>query len=395
MIRKSTPDDIDLILRMYDHSRSVMRADGNMAQWVGYPTREDIEEDIRRGVSYIVEASPQPISQGEGPCQQQAASASPLPGRGDRGEATFALVPGVEPTYAYIDHGRWVTPDRPYSTLHRLAAMPGTSGIADIVFRHIKGLCDYLRVDTHHSNRPMRHILEKEGFVYCGIIYMPDGSPRDAYEWWRYDDIPADLKAYVESDILPRHEHYDAAHRPDHIRRVIARAMAQEASPITYAAAAMHDIGICEGREVHHLASGRIIRADRNLRRWFSEEEIELIAQAAEDHRASATTPPRSPLGMIIAEADRDIEPETIVRRTVEYGLSHYPELNREGHWRRTLDHLHEKYAEGGYIKLWMGDASPNAAPLADLRALIHDEPRLRRLFDDLFSQLPQNNLKS
>lgn len=424
MIRKSTPDDIDLILRMYDHSRSVMRADGNMAQWVGYPTREDIEEDIRRGVSYIVEASPRPLG-------------------------TFALVPGVEPTYAYIDHGRWVTPDRPYSTLHRLAAMPGTRGIADIVFRHIKGLCDYLRVDTHHSNRPMHHILEKEGFVYCGIIYMPDGSPRDAYEWWRYDDIPADLKAYVENDILPRHEHYDAAHRPDHIRRVIARSMAIKPHPLplsqgegpcqqqsalaspllgrgvrgeaVYAAAAMHDIGICEGREVHHLASGRIIRADRNLRRWFSEEEVELIAQAAEDHRASATTPPRSTLGMIIAEADRDIEPETIVRRTIEYGLSHFgfspsqgemstkhssfsPSqgemsegqrgLDREGHWQRTLDHLHEKYAEGGYIRLWMGDASPNAAPLADLRALIHDEPRLRRLFDDLFNQLTQNNLK-
>ena len=394
MIRKSTPDDIDLILRMYDHSRSVMRADGNMAQWVGYPTREDIEEDIRRGVSYIIEDSP-------------------LPGRGARGEATFALVPGVEPTYAYIDHGRWVTPDRPYSTLHRLAAMPGAHGIADLVFQYIKGRCDYLRVDTHHSNRPMRHILEKEGFVYCGIIYMPDGSPRDAYEWWRYDDIPADLKAYVENDILPRHEHYDAAHRPDHIRRVIARSMAMLPTihyplpTLTYAAAAMHDIGICEGREVHHLASGRIIRADRNLRRWFSEEEVELIAQAAEDHRASATTPPRSPLGMIIAEADRDIEPETIVRRTIEYGLSHFgisPSqgemsegqrgLDREGHWQRTLDHLHEKYAEGGYIKLWMGDASPNAAPLSDLRALIHDEPRLRHLFDDLFNQLTQNNLE-
>ena len=373
MIRKSTPDDIDLILRMYDHSRSVMRADGNMAQWVGYPTREDIEEDIRRGVSYIIEASPQPLG-------------------------TFALVSGVEPTYAYIDHGRWVTPDRPYCTLHRLAAMPGAHGIADLVFRHIKGLCDYLRVDTHHSNRPMHHILEKEGFVYCGIIYMPDGSPRDAYEWWRYDDIPADLKAYVETDILPRHEHYDAAHRPDHIRRVIARSMAMLPTihyplpTLTYAAAAMHDIGICEGREVHHLASGRIIRADQNLRHWFSEAEIELIAQAAEDHRASATTPPRSILGMIIAEADRDIEPETIVRRTVEYGLGHYPELDREGHWQRTLDHLHEKYAEGGYIKLWMGDASPNAAPLADLRALIHDEPRLRRLFDQLIEQLKIEN---
>jgi uncharacterized protein len=75
------------------------------------------------------------------------------------------------------------------------------------------------------------------------------------------------------------------------------------------------------------------------------------------------------------------VEPETIVRRTVEYGMSHYPELDREGHWQRTLEHLHEKYAEGGYIKLWLPD-SPNAAPLAELRALIADEQRLRPLFD-------------
>lgn len=365
MIRKSTPDDIDLILRMYDHSRSVMRADGNLSQWVGYPTREDVEEDIQRGVSYI----------------------TPL--------GTFALVPGIEPTYAYIDHGRWVTPDRPYSTLHRLAALPGTHGIADEAFRFAKQQSDYLRVDTHHDNRPMHHILEREGFVYCGVIYMPDGAPRDAYEWWRYDEVPEDLKAYVEHEILPRHEHYDAAHRPDHIRRVIARSMAMQPSAITYTAAAMHDLGLCEGRESHHLASGRIIRAgigmvdgkavDQPLRRWFNEAEIETIAQAAEDHRASAKTPPRSLLGCIIAEADRDIEPETIVRRTMEYGLSHYPELNKEGHWQRTLDHLHEKYAEGGYIKLWLPD-SPNATPLAELRELIRDEKKLKTLFDNLWT---------
>lgn len=364
-IRKSTPDDIHLILSMYDHSRTVMRADGNMTQWVGYPLREDVEEDIKRGVSYIVESGKWKVES----------------------TGTFALVPGEEPTYNYIDHGRWIDEQTPYSTLHRMAALSGTHGIADIAFRYVKEQASHLRVDTHHDNRPMRHILEKEGFVYCGIIYMPDGAPRDAYEWWRYDCVPADLKEYVETVILPQHEHYDAAHRPDHIRRVIARSMMLQPSAITYIAAAMHDIGICEGREVHHLASGRIIRADQHLRRWFNEEEIELIAQAAEDHRASATTKPRSLLGCILSEADRDIEPETIVRRTVEYGFSHYPTLDREGHWQRTLDHLHEKYAEGGYLKLWMDD-SPNAAPLADLRELIHNERRLRSLFDNLFDTI-------
>ena len=79
-IRKSLPDDIDLILSMYDHSRSVMRADGNTVQWVGYPMREDVEEDIRRDVSYIIENTQLKKEIG-----------------------TFALVPGVEPTYGYID----------------------------------------------------------------------------------------------------------------------------------------------------------------------------------------------------------------------------------------------------------------------------------------------------
>ena len=87
----------------------------------------------------------------------------------------------------------------------------------------------------------------------------------------------------------------------------------------------------------------------------------------------------------MVAEADRDVEPETIVRRTVEYGLSHYPELDREGHWRRTLEHLHEKYSEQGYIKLWLND-SPNAAPLAELRALIRDEARLCPLFEKFYN---------
>ncbi|MBQ8703634.1 MAG: HD domain-containing protein [Bacteroidales bacterium] len=212
----------------------------------------------------------------------------------------------------------------------------------------------------------------------------------------------ASLQQWVEESVLPQYSRFDAAHREEHARRVVARAMAlyrhlrERLAPPTapiatmmpemvFTAAAMHDLGLAEGREEHHLASGRIIRACRDLRRWFDEQQVETIAQAAEDHRASATTPPRSMLGRIIAEADRDVEPERIVRRTVEYGLSHYPTLDREGHWQRTLEHLREKYAEGGYIKLWLAD-SPNAAPLAELRALIADQPRLRRLFDSIIS---------
>ena len=201
--------------------------------------------------------------------------------------------------------------------------------------------------------------------------------------------IQPDLQAYVEAEILPRYDSFDKAHQRPHVERVIRDALAlAEYYPVDrdmiYAAAAFHDTGLCEDRATHHLVSGRIIRTDPALPRWFSPEQIETVAQAAEDHRASLDHEPRSIYGRIIAEADRQIEPETIIRRTVQFGFAHYPELAREEHWQRTLDHLHEKDAEGGYLRLWIPE-SPNAAKLADLRRLIADLPRLRSLFDTFF----------
>ena len=370
-IRLATEEDLDAIMTMVAHSRGLMRADGNMTQWTGYPTREIMHDDIDRRVSFIMED--------DEPSGKNDTAAT-------RYLATFALVPGVEPTYGYIDHGRWLDPDSPYATLHRLAKSPDSHDVAEKVFAFAKQQYSYLRADTHADNRPMRHILAKEGFVESGIVYMGDGSPRVAYEWWRWDSVPADLHHFVEHEIIPQYRSFDAAHGEQHVRRVIARAMLINPLPTTYVAAAMHDLGLAAGRDVHHLESGSIIRQCHELHRWFNDQEIEEIAQAAEDHRASAAKAPRSTLGCIVAEADRDLEPETIVRRTVEYGISHYPTLSREEHWQRTLQHLHEKYSEEGYIKLWLPD-SPNATPLAELRAIIADTTRLRELFDKYYDR--------
>ena len=200
------------------------------------------------------------------------------------------------------------------------------------------------------------------------------------------------LVAYMEETVIPRYAGFDKAHREDHARSVVARAltMAWERADVNlnmlYAAAACHDLGLSVCRETHHLESGRIIRADERLRQWFSPEETETIAQAAEDHRASAKTPPRSIYGCLVAEADRMIVPETIIRRTIQFGLSHYPELDREQHWERTLEHLHEKYAEGGYLKLLI-KGSPNEEPLKRLRAIIRDEKLLRTIFEQQFAE--------
>jgi uncharacterized protein len=205
------------------------------------------------------------------------------------------------------------------------------------------------------------------------------------------DSIDTALQDYVERHILPRYDHFDPAHRRDHALTVIRNSLGLAGHydvdrNMVYAIAAYHDTGLTEGRERHHLVSGRIIRSDACLRQWFDERQINTMAEAAEDHRASSDHEPRSIYGKIVAEADRDIEPLTIIRRTVQYGRSHYPDLDREQQWLRTLEHLHQKYADGGYLKLWIPESS-NALQLERLRAIIRDEARLRAIFEEMYSQ--------
>ena len=199
------------------------------------------------------------------------------------------------------------------------------------------------------------------------------------------------LQSYIEKEIIPRYRSFDKAHQEDHARNVIRQALDlsrfYDVDPdMVYTAAAYHDTGLSIDRATHHLESGKIIRADRRLREWFSEQEIETIAEAAEDHRASAKTAPRSIYGRLIAEADLLIDPLTIIRRTIQFGLSHYPELDTEGHWSRTLEHLQEKYGDGGYLRLWIPE-SPNAGRLEELRKLIRDPESLRSIFEQIFAE--------
>ena len=200
------------------------------------------------------------------------------------------------------------------------------------------------------------------------------------------------MKKYIEENIIPRYDSFDAAHRRDHVRYVISQSLELARyydvnEDMVYAIAAYHDTGLEVDRKTHHLESGRIVRQDSKLRQWFTPEQIEVMAQAVEDHRASSDHQPRSIYGKIVAEADRQIDEETIIRRTIQYGLSHYPELDREGHWERTLEHLLEKYAEGGYLRLWIPE-SPNAARLRELQEKIKDRQALRDLFETIYNSL-------
>ena len=192
------------------------------------------------------------------------------------------------------------------------------------------------------------------------------------------------LEQYIEQTILPQYDAFDGGHRRDHALTVIDESLklAREYGAderMAYVIAAYHDLGLRIDREKHHIYSGEILMADETLRRWFTEEQLATMRDAVEDHRASSKNPPRTIYGAIVAESDRQIDPLTVIRRTMAYSARLYPDGDFETLYQRTKEHLLEKYAEGGYLKLWL-NSERNVRGLEELRAIIRDEERLRQL---------------
>lgn len=200
-----------------------------------------------------------------------------------------------------------------------------------------------------------------------------------------------DLMEFVETQILPRYNHFDRAHNLEHVTRVIRRALeladrTGADCDMVYAIAAYHDLGMEGPRAVHHMTGGKILAQDARLKRWFNPEQIKIMKEAVEDHRASASRAPRSLYGKIVAEADRDIVPEQVFRRAVQFGLANYPQLDKEHQWLRFREHMDQKYSAHGYIRLWI-PGSPNEQRLNELRNVISDERLLRRQFERFFDE--------
>lgn len=200
-----------------------------------------------------------------------------------------------------------------------------------------------------------------------------------------------DLMAFIETEILPRYSNFDKAHGTQHVTNVIrksirlARAIGADIN-MAYAAAAYHDLGLEGPRAIHHITGGKILAADARLKKWFSAEQIKIMKEAVEDHRASASHAPRSIYGKIVAEADRELEPETVFRRTVQFGIDRYPEKDKEEQWKRFIGHLDNKYSGHGYIRLWI-PGSENEANLKKIRDFINQPDGLRKIFDKIYDE--------
>lgn len=208
------------------------------------------------------------------------------------------------------------------------------------------------------------------------------------------NQLNLEIMDFVEKNILPQYAQFGRSHGIGHVNRVIknalqmAKAMGVDLNMV-YVAAAYHDLGMSGPRAIHHITSGKILQSDARLKKWFTPNQIKIMKEAVEDHRASASHSPRSIYGKIIAEADRDLEPEVVFSRAIEFGLEKYPQLDREGQWQRFRSHMQEKYSSTGYIKLWIS-VSPNEAKLKQVRNIIADDTRLKAEFDRIYSKLSE-----
>ena len=157
-IRLARIEDLDRAKEIYRSAKAFMVETGNPNQWLdGYPKREMLEDDITKGHLYVMEED------------------SHIYG-------VFAFIIGDDATYRVIEGGAWRS-DVTYGTIHRIASSGERGGLMHLCMEYCLRQIDYIRIDTHHDNKVMQHLILKEGFQPCGIIYAIDGNPRIAYDY--------------------------------------------------------------------------------------------------------------------------------------------------------------------------------------------------------------------
>lgn len=208
--------------------------------------------------------------------------------------------------------------------------------------------------------------------------------------------VSLEIMEFVERQILPRYNAFGESHGLRHVTRVIKNSL--RLADVTgadidmvYVIAAYHDLGMEGPRAIHHLTSGKLLMADARLKKWFNADQLKVMKEAVEDHRASSSRQPRSIYGKIVAEADRDIDVHEIFLRAIQYGKENGPDKTVEEHWERFAQHMDEKYSNNGYIKLWIPN-SPNEKALKELRNIIEDKKLLRKAFDDIWKEMSEIN---
>ena len=208
------------------------------------------------------------------------------------------------------------------------------------------------------------------------------------YKKWDYENINF---SYIKDKIIPLYSSFDSAHQIDHVKAVMHDSIEEAkdlgvSETLSLVAAAYHDIGLVKDRKTHHLVSGEMMRKDEFLNSTFPPDIVSLIAEAAEDHRASSSSVPRSIFGAIVADSDRQLETETVIMRTIQYSMSHGAE-NLDQVKAHVFSHMAEKYSKNGYLSTFF-PSEKDKCNILQLHSLSENEKLLSEIVEKLWSKV-------
>ena len=193
--------------------------------------------------------------------------------------------------------------------------------------------------------------------------------------------INDEIREHIENNVFPEYQKNEPAHNLSHIKYVIDRSFkfAQTVPninyDIVYVIAAYHDIGHHIDPKKHELVSAEIMQKDQELKKFFSEDELKIIKEAIEDHRASSDHEPRSIYGKIVSTADRNNSVNSCLERSYFYGKKLHPEYSDDELFNRAYGHLKQKFGENGYAKFFFKDEEYEKF-LTDIRKLLSNKEK-------------------
>ncbi|MCI8760268.1 MAG: HD domain-containing protein [Clostridia bacterium] len=195
-----------------------------------------------------------------------------------------------------------------------------------------------------------------------------------------------ELVQYIENEVFPKYDKNEEGHGIKHIKIVIKRSLELAKDydvdlNMVYTIASYHDLGHYIDRKTHEIISAKMFMQDEKIRQWFTDEQIIIIKEAIEDHRASSNHEPRTIYGKIISTADRTIiDIDNTIKRTYSYGKRNYINLSEEQQIERVYRHLTEKYGENGYAKVYLEDKEFEDALDKLRQALLNKEEFIKRV---------------
>ena len=207
-----------------------------------------------------------------------------------------------------------------------------------------------------------------------------------------------ELKEYIKNEIKSKYKNFDKGHNIAHFNFVTKNCVNYGKQLIdngekvdldsAYIVGAYHDIGITMGREGHALSSGKILRKDKMLKNFYSEEIIEMMAQAVEDHSSHLSYEPRNIYGKIVADADRNNTKYLVFSRPIKYGLKNEQKgMSKELHINRVYNFVNSKFGRNGYVKYQL-DIPDTKKEQNEVWQLLDDEKKCKLYIEGLFDEI-------